>query len=170
MLEYKKIIMVRTIIIVILIYSTVSAFYSYDGISTSVLGNRPCANITKDGLLIQIVADRSHYSPGDGVRFKFQMTNVSGTIVKLYFPAGIRYIFEVYKDGRKIWDKEEGGVYLPLFNVYNMTCGETLSCEVVWDQVVGAGRLCEPGEYTAVAYIATSPIISTPEIRFVIEE
>jgi len=161
----------RVFPVILLIYiSFTIVFSSSDGILTPIDSGKSCASISKDGLLIQLISDRARYDYGDEVKLRFKVVNVSGTVMKLYFPTGIRYAFEIYKGDKKIWESENGGYYFPGFSVYNMACGETLSCEACWNQMVSSRENCEPGEYEAKAYIMTSPIIATLTVNFVVEE
>jgi len=159
-----------SLIIFIICISFTIVFGSTDGISSPIDSGKSCASVSKDGLLLQLISDRSRYNYGDEVKLRFKVVNVSGTVMKLYFPTGIRYSFEIYKGDKKVWESENGGYYLPGFSVYNMACGETLSCETCWNQMVSSRENCEPGEYVAKAYIMTSPIIATLTVGFVIEE
>ncbi|MGQ9706425.1 MAG: BsuPI-related putative proteinase inhibitor [bacterium] len=154
----------------IILISFTLALCSTDGISTPIDSGKSCASVLKDGLLLQLVSNEARYSYRDEVKLRFKVVNVSGTVMKLFFPTGIRYTFEVYKDDVKVWGCENGGFYLPGFSVYNMASGETLSCEAVWNQMVGSRQNCEPGDYVAKAYIMTSPLIATLTVDFTIEE
>jgi hypothetical protein len=129
-----------------------------------------CTSTIDDELLLQLSVDKECYNPSEAVHIDFLVTNLSDTMIKLFFPTSQKYSIAVYRDGQELWNSQDGSFTLPLFSLYNMASGESLVYHAVWPKPGKSQTPPKPGAYEVRAVFSSAPTISPPPVNFRIEE
>jgi hypothetical protein len=129
-----------------------------------------CTSTIDDQLLLQLSVDKECYKPDEPVHIDFLVTNLSDTMIKLFFPTSQKYCIAVYSQGQELWNSQDGSFTLPLFSLYNMASGESLVYHAVWPKPGKNQPPPKPGSYEVRAVFSSTPTISPPPVSFRIEE
>lgn len=129
-----------------------------------------CASIIDDEIFLQVSVDKESYLPGEEVQIDFLITNLSDSMIKLFFPTSQKYHISIYYDGEELWNSRDGTFTLPLFSLYNMASGESLAYHEVWPQLKKNDKPAKPGTYQVLAVFSSTPVLSPPPVSFRIVE
>jgi hypothetical protein len=81
---------------------------------------------------------------GDGVRFRFVVTNPGDTPIELTFRDACRADFAVYEGDEEVWRYSDGKAFSQVLTSADLQPGEAATFEETWPNP-------EPGDYTAEA-------------------